>query len=120
MKCVAPGCDSATYRPLTWGKKKRRKPEGRKPALRRDLRVALMPFGQWGQILTHMRAAETVAAALGNHRHLGRIYGLIANAHRNMQAYEPALAYCLRPPPLRRPGGLPEPPPSASPSTATA
>jgi tetratricopeptide (TPR) repeat protein len=64
--------------------------------VRRDLRVALMPFGQWGQILTHMRAAETIAAELGNHRSLGYIYGLIANAHRNMQDYESALAYCQR------------------------
>jgi tetratricopeptide (TPR) repeat protein len=64
--------------------------------VRRDLRVALMPFGQWGQILTHMRAAATVAAELGNHRRLGGIYGLIANAHRNLQDYESALAYGQR------------------------
>jgi predicted ATPase len=64
--------------------------------VRRDLRVALMPFGQWGQILTHMRAAATVAAALGNHRRLGGIYGLIANAHRNLQDYESALTYGQR------------------------
>ena len=32
----------------------------------------------------------------GSTDRLGRIYGWIANAHRNMQDYEPALAYCQR------------------------
>jgi tetratricopeptide (TPR) repeat protein len=47
-------------------------------------------------MLTHMRAAETVAAELGDQRRLGRVCRSIANTLRQMQDHEPALAYCHR------------------------
>jgi tetratricopeptide (TPR) repeat protein len=65
-----------------------------------DLRLrlcgALVPFAHWEQILTHMREAETVAAALGDQHRLGRVCRRMANTLRQMQDHEPTLAYCQR------------------------
>jgi tetratricopeptide (TPR) repeat protein len=64
--------------------------------LRGHLYQALIPFGQWEQILTHLRDAETLAAGLADHCRLGAVYRRMANTLRAMQSYEPALAYCKR------------------------
>ena len=44
--------------------------------------------------LTHLRAAEQVAVGLEDHHRLGYLYRRLANALRNTQAYESAVAYC--------------------------
>ena len=62
--------------------------------LRCDLDAALLPLGQHEQRLTHLRAAEQVAVGLEDHHRLGYLYRRLANALRNTQAYESALAYC--------------------------
>ena len=59
-----------------------------------DLDAALLPLGQHEQRLTHLRAAEQVAVGLEDHHRLGYLYRRLANALRNTQAYESALAYC--------------------------
>ena len=64
--------------------------------LRYDLSVALVPLGQWEQILTHMRAAETVAERLADQRRMGRVCRRIGTTLRQLQDYEPALVYCQR------------------------
>ena len=64
--------------------------------LRFDLASVLVPLGHWEQRLTHLQAAEALAAGLGDHRYLGQVYHRIALTYRNMQDYEPALAYCQR------------------------
>ena len=64
--------------------------------LRGDLYNALMPFGQWEQMLTYLREAETLAERLADQRRLGRVCGWIATILRNMQAHEQALTYCQR------------------------
>jgi class 3 adenylate cyclase/tetratricopeptide (TPR) repeat protein len=59
-----------------------------------ELFSALMPFGQPGRRLTHLRAAETLAEVLGDHRRLGRVCRNIAETLRLLQDRESALAYC--------------------------
>ena len=48
------------------------------------------------QMLTHLRAAEVLAEGLADQRRLGIVYRMLANALRQMQDYEPALAYSQR------------------------
>jgi tetratricopeptide (TPR) repeat protein len=64
--------------------------------LRFDLRVALLPFAQYEQILTNLRAAETLAEGLADQRRLGSVCRRIASTLRQMQDIEQALAYCQR------------------------
>jgi predicted ATPase len=64
--------------------------------LRLQLHAALVSFAQWEQTLMHLRAAETVAAELGDHRRLGRVYRCIASDLRQLQELDPALTYCQR------------------------
>jgi tetratricopeptide (TPR) repeat protein len=40
--------------------------------LRFDLRIALVPFGNWAQIFAYLREAEQLAEAVGDQRRLGR------------------------------------------------
>jgi tetratricopeptide (TPR) repeat protein len=47
-------------------------------------------------MLTHLRAAEALAAGLADRHRLGSIYRSLANTLRLMQDYEPALAYSQR------------------------
>jgi len=54
------------------------------------------PLGQYGQELTYLRDAETIAESLADQHRLGVVYRRIANTLRQMQDYEPALAYCQR------------------------
>jgi class 3 adenylate cyclase/tetratricopeptide (TPR) repeat protein len=64
--------------------------------LRCDLYHALTPFSQWEQILMYLRDAETLAAELADHRRLGVVCRRRATTLRQLQDYEPALAYCQR------------------------
>src|SRR5262249_31453460 len=64
--------------------------------LRGDLYNALMPSGQWEQMLAYLREAETLAERLADQRRLGRVCRWIATILRNMQAHEQALTYCQR------------------------
>jgi tetratricopeptide (TPR) repeat protein len=60
------------------------------------LYFALLSLGQYPQMLTHLRAAEALAAGLADRHRLGSIYRSLANTLRLMQDYEPALAYSQR------------------------
>jgi tetratricopeptide (TPR) repeat protein len=64
--------------------------------LRGDIFQALVPLGQWEQILTYLRDAETIAIALEDQRRLGQVCRLLAAALRRGQDCEPALAYGQR------------------------
>ena len=64
--------------------------------LRCDLCQALYPLAQDEQMLTHLRAAEVLAEGLADQCRLGIVYRMLANALRQMQDYEPALAYSQR------------------------
>jgi transcriptional regulator with AAA-type ATPase domain/tetratricopeptide (TPR) repeat protein len=64
--------------------------------VRCDLHHALLPLTQYEWMLTHLRGAETLAEGLADQRRLGIVYYCLANTLRNMQDYEPALAYCQR------------------------
>jgi tetratricopeptide (TPR) repeat protein len=61
-----------------------------------DLALVRIPFAQWPQRLTHLRAAEPLAEALADHHRLARIYYQIAQTLKQMQELEPAMAYCQR------------------------
>jgi class 3 adenylate cyclase len=65
-------------------------------ALRIDLRRAQRPFASNEQMLTNLRAAETLAEELADHRRLGDLCVRTAAIFLGMQDYEPALAYCQR------------------------
>ncbi len=67
--------------------------------LRFDLRQALIPLGEHGQILDDLREAETLAEALGDHRRLGLIsaymaqyYWLMADPTRAVESGQRAVA----------------------------
>ena len=57
---------------------------------------ALLSLPNGRRVLTHLRAAEALAAGLADHRRLGIIYPSLADTLRLMQDYEPALAYSQR------------------------
>jgi tetratricopeptide (TPR) repeat protein len=61
-----------------------------------DLSAALEPLDQSAQKLAHLRAAESLTEGLADHRRLGIVYRMLANALRQMQDYELALAYSQR------------------------
>ncbi len=65
-------------------------------SLRLDLARVLRALGHHTPMLTHLRAAETPAAALGEPGRLGRVCSGLATASRLLQDYAPALAYCQR------------------------
>jgi tetratricopeptide (TPR) repeat protein len=56
----------------------------------------LNALAQWEQSLPHLRDAERLAEELADQRRLGIVYRSLANALRNMQDYESALAYSQR------------------------
>ena len=64
--------------------------------LRCELYTVLSPLAQFEQLLTYLRAAETLAVGLGDQRRLGYVYRQMAVGLRLMQDFEPALAYCKR------------------------
>jgi tetratricopeptide (TPR) repeat protein len=61
-----------------------------------DLALVQIPFAHWEQRLPHLRAAEALAEALADHRRLTRIYYQIGQTYKQLQEFEPALAYCQR------------------------
>jgi predicted ATPase len=60
--------------------------------LRLALRTALRPLGEFGCILTYLREAETLAAALDDTRRLGQIAVFLSNHFYWMGAYDDAIA----------------------------
>ena len=64
--------------------------------LRLALRSALWPSSDFGRILTSLREAEALAAALDDPRRLGQVSGLLAEQFRFMGAYDQAIAAAQR------------------------
>jgi tetratricopeptide (TPR) repeat protein len=64
--------------------------------LRLALRNALFALDDSERILAYLREAETLAAALDDHRRLGRISGLLAVHFRSVGAYDQAIAAIQR------------------------
>jgi tetratricopeptide (TPR) repeat protein len=64
--------------------------------LRLALRSALAPSGDSERILTYLREAETLVAALDNPRRLGQVSGLLSNYFIYMGAYDQAIATAQR------------------------
>jgi len=61
-------------------------------ALRFDLRNALHPLGEFARILDHLRQAEPLAEALGDHRRLGQIADFMTCCLLPLGASDSALA----------------------------
>jgi class 3 adenylate cyclase/tetratricopeptide (TPR) repeat protein len=64
--------------------------------LRFDLRNALQPLGEFGDILHHMREAEPLAKALHDQRRLGRVSAYLSNYFRLMGEHDRAIESGLR------------------------
>jgi class 3 adenylate cyclase/tetratricopeptide (TPR) repeat protein len=64
--------------------------------LRLFLRSALLPSGDSGRILTALREAEALAAALDDPRRLGHISGFLSVHFRNLGAYDQSIASAQR------------------------
>jgi class 3 adenylate cyclase/tetratricopeptide (TPR) repeat protein len=64
--------------------------------LRLALRTALFPSGNSERIVTYLREAETLAAALDDHHRLGQIAGFLSVHFRNRGAYDQAIAAAQR------------------------
>ena len=64
--------------------------------LRLALRSALLPSGDSERIVTYLREAETLAAALDDHHRLGQIAGFLSVHFRNRGAYDQAIAAAQR------------------------
>ena len=64
--------------------------------VRCDLHHALEPLAQDEQKLTYLRDAERLAEELADQRRLGLVYRMLASTLRQMQDYEPTLAYSQR------------------------
>jgi predicted ATPase len=60
--------------------------------LRLALRSALLPSGDSGRILAHLREAEALAVAIDDHRRLGQISGFLSVYFRNIGSYDQAIA----------------------------
>jgi class 3 adenylate cyclase/tetratricopeptide (TPR) repeat protein len=75
--------------------------------LRLALRSALLPSGNSGRILVHLREAEALAVALDDSRRLGHISGFLSVHFRNMGAYDQAIASAQRALTLATAGGDP-------------
>jgi class 3 adenylate cyclase/tetratricopeptide (TPR) repeat protein len=65
-------------------------------AVRLALRSALFPSGDSGRIVTYLREAEAMAAALDDHHRLGQIAGFLSAHFRNQGAYEQSIAAAKR------------------------
>src|SRR5262245_34569242 len=64
--------------------------------LRLALRSALFPSGDSERIVTYLREAETLAAALNDPRRLGQIAGFLSAHFRNRGAYDQSIAVAQR------------------------
>ena len=64
--------------------------------LRFDLRNALHPLGEFGDIFLHMREAESLANALHDQRRLGQVSAYLANYFRLMGDHDRAIESGLR------------------------
>jgi class 3 adenylate cyclase/tetratricopeptide (TPR) repeat protein len=64
--------------------------------LRLALRSALFPSGDSERIVTYLREAETLAAALNDHHRLGQIAGFLSAHFRNQGAYDQSIAAAQR------------------------
>jgi class 3 adenylate cyclase/tetratricopeptide (TPR) repeat protein len=64
--------------------------------LRLALRSALFPSGDSERIVTYLREAETLAAAIDDHHRLGQIAGFLSAHFRNRGAYEQSMAAAQR------------------------
>ena len=64
--------------------------------LRLALRSALFPSGDSERIVTYLRQAETLAAALNDPRRLGQIAGFLSAHFRNRGAYDQSIAAAQR------------------------
>jgi class 3 adenylate cyclase/tetratricopeptide (TPR) repeat protein len=64
--------------------------------LRLALRSALLPSGDSGRILVHLREAEALAVAIDDHRRLGQISGFLSVYFRNLGSYDQAIASAQR------------------------
>jgi tetratricopeptide (TPR) repeat protein len=64
--------------------------------LRLALRAALLPSGDLGRILTYLREAEALAAALDDPRRLGQVSVFLAAYFNAMDAHDQALATAQR------------------------
>jgi len=64
--------------------------------LRLALRSALLPSGDSGRILAHLREAEALAVAIDDHRRLGQISGFLSVYFRNLGSYDQAIASAQR------------------------
>ena len=67
-----------------------------------DLRNALVPLGELGQIFDHLREAERLAEALGDQRRLGWASALMTNYFWMRGDYDHALGPASAPAPLPR------------------
>ena len=65
-------------------------------ALRLALRSALFPSGDSERIVTYLREAETLAAAIDDHHRLGQIAGFLSAHFRNQGAYDQSIAAAQR------------------------
>jgi class 3 adenylate cyclase/tetratricopeptide (TPR) repeat protein len=57
-----------------------------------DIRNALLPLGEFSQMLDRLRAGERLATALGDRRRLGRICAYLTDYFRQVGDYDQALA----------------------------
>jgi tetratricopeptide (TPR) repeat protein len=74
--------------------------------LRIELRGALYPLGEYERVFDLMREAETLAESLGDHRRLGRVYGILSNYwFVRMGRHDKAIAFCQRALALTRTSG---------------
>jgi class 3 adenylate cyclase/tetratricopeptide (TPR) repeat protein len=64
--------------------------------LRLALRSALFPSGDSERIVTYLREAETLAAAIDDHHRLGQIAGFLSAHFRNQGAYDQSIAAAQR------------------------
>jgi class 3 adenylate cyclase/tetratricopeptide (TPR) repeat protein len=65
-------------------------------ALRLALRSALFPSGDSERVVTYLREAETLAAAIDDHHRLGQIAGFLSAHFRNQGAYDQSIAAAQR------------------------
>jgi tetratricopeptide (TPR) repeat protein len=73
--------------------------------LRFALRSALLPLGDSGRILAYLREAEPLAAALDDHRRLGRVSVFLSHHFRTSGAYDQAVDAAQRALALATTGG---------------
>jgi class 3 adenylate cyclase/tetratricopeptide (TPR) repeat protein len=64
--------------------------------LRLDLRAAYITTREFGRLLAHLRAAETMAQTLGDERRLGRIYCYMANYFQQIGDHQRGIEFGQR------------------------